>query len=378
MITFLSIFIFSLFLFLSERKYSLLGVLLLIQLVVFVLFLVEYSYGSLDYLISDGKRYFDEAENYVLDSERKAWGLLNYFVKKYDYLPRIFIKFMNIPILFIFILYLQKTFSLIHFKLLFAFPYLFCLSMSNLRDILIWLSALMIIRFFYLKKSPGFFLVFLTLLIFLRPMMMLPIGVFIVVFFLYKNILTRKSKIRKSTILNGLAVFILLVGSLFFFRNDIQANYNSTVYNLSYLYLNNLDSRLEARAQGTIQTNNLGKALLLGAVRYVAAPIPSSKIANLLSDNPEVKYGYFSEYLRLIGQISYYFMLIYVTLNYKKSILVLKEFNVTQKAYLFWLFSFFPIYGFYHFGAGHQRLKLPFQIFIFIIFIYLYHRKRKQ
>ncbi|MDA8934598.1 hypothetical protein N9H03_01710 [Flavobacteriales bacterium] len=329
-------------------------------------------------MISDGKRYFDEAENYVLDSQRKAWGLFNYAVKKYDYLPRIFIKFMNIPVLFIFIFYLQKTFSLINYKLLFTFPYLFFLSMSNLRDILIWLSALMIIRFFYLKKSLVFFLVFFTLLIFLRPMMILSIGAFIVVFYLYKNILTRKSNMRKYKRLNGLFVFILLVGSVFFFRNDIQANYNRTTYNLSYLYLDNLDSRLDARAQGAIQTNNLGKALMLGAVRYVSAPIPTSKIANLLSDNPEVKYGYFSEYLRLIGQISYYFMIIYITLNFKKSFLVLKEFNIAQKAYLFWLFSFFPIYGFYHFGAGHQRLKLPFQIFIFIIFIYLYHHKRKE
>lgn len=379
MITFILLFIFCLIPFFKEKKTSLLFVLLVLQSIIIILFLFEYSYGSIEYLISDGKRYFEESSDYIQDNDRKAWGLFNYFVKTYDYLPEVFIKFMNIPILFIFIFYLKKHFSVINYKLLLAYPYLFFLSISNLRDILIWLSALFVVRFYFIKKSPIYFILSSILLIFLRPLMIVPILTFILGRLLYNNFIKKGSSLSKKNKFKGLIFFVIIVGASFLFKENIESRFNKVSYSLKYRFIENLGERLDERASGTIEANNLGEAFFMGALRYVTTPLPTSKIKMLLSDKSEVKYGYFTEYLRVTGQIVYFFMMLYIAINFRKLIPVIKKFSTGQAAYAFWLFSFFPIYAFYHFGTGHQRLKLPFQIFIFIIFIYVYrHKKNKQ
>ena len=53
-------------------------------ILVLFFFLIEYSLGIVDFLISDGFRYYNDPEEWIADRSRATWGYLNYFVKYFD------------------------------------------------------------------------------------------------------------------------------------------------------------------------------------------------------------------------------------------------------------------------------------------------------
>ena len=142
-------------------------IIFLLCLIVYIFFLFEYSFGFIDYLISDSYDYYHDAEKWMKD-KRFLWGYINYFVKEYDFLGDIFIKIINIPILMILLFYLKNIFNVIKNPYIFLIfcPFLLMLSISNLRDLLIMLFAVLAINFYNDSFKYYFHIVLFSICVF--------------------------------------------------------------------------------------------------------------------------------------------------------------------------------------------------------------------
>lgn len=377
MILFTTLFLISFILYARAGLTNLFIRLVALELIMLMLFLFEYSNNTIEYLISDGLRYYENPGEWIVDIDRSFWGYVNLFVKNYDVYGDIFIKFINVPILFIFILYLKKTFNHISISLILLYPFLLFLSISNLRDILIWLFALMALRAYYAERKKFILLaLFAACLYTLRPFMAGTMIASILIIELSKFIRSFISRNRNP--LKLIIYIIILTAGIGVALRFVMPNVSRYFYNAEYVLNEGFEERLEYRTGGSVESTNKNRAILLGHVRYLITPLPTSKIKNLLSDSPEVTYGYSSEIFRTYSQFVYYYLLLYLAFNFRYLPKILRGFSSTQISFLIWLFAFFPIYSIAHFGTGHQRLKLPFQIFILIIYLCVNHYKSKK
>lgn len=350
-------------------------------LIVFAFFLLEFFLGRVDYLISDGFVYFDDPEDWIANIDRSFWGYVNYIEKCIDPLGHVFIKIINIPILLLLLYYIQKTFPIVKSpaSFVFFFPYILFLSISNLRDLLIWLFAILIVRNYNKRKIQYYLLaiVYSIALYMLRPFMLASVWIALVLFEIAPFIRNFIRKIEIKKVLSFLAFALLFLIVLIVANPVISKKIHSYRYNATYLIMQGYEERAKLRkADDVIDTSNLPKAIFMSHVRYVLTPVPNSILKRMFSADLSTEYGLTSEVLRLINQLVYYYLLIWILFNLTTVIRSLRKFNFEQRAFLIWLLTFLPVYSIAHFGGSHQRLKLPFQILILLIFIYARHYKK--
>ncbi len=375
MILFTTLFIIAFVIYKSKKRIKSFFYISIVSFLVFIFFLFEYAQGDVSYLISDGYRYFFRPEDWIIDIDRALWGFVNYFEKYYDIGGAFFIKILNIPILLIFLIQLERTFKFIKepYVYILVYPYLLFLSISNLRDILIWLFAILIFQQFYKKTVKSYFaaIIFGIGLYMLRPFMFATAFIAIIavesfsLFSISKKISSRQKLFKLSLIL-FLGLSILSIYPL------ITDKVDSYFYNARYMLTEGFSERaIERKADEIIDVTNIPKSIIIGHIRYILTPVPTSLLKRLISNEFDfLNYGIVGEILRLINQINYYLIMILVLINFKSVIKTIQYFSREQKGFLLWLLAFLPIYAVAHFGGSHQRLKLPFQIFLFIIYVY--------
>jgi hypothetical protein len=346
-------------------------------------FLTEFYLGRVEFLISDGFRYYNKPEEWIVDIDRALWGYMNYFVKYIDIGGDFFIKIINIPILLIALYLLKSVFSIVKspFWFVLACPSLLYLSVSNLRDVLIWVLAFLVFKTFFKKTGLGFiaFTIAAVLLYMLRPFMLVTalISIFIYeIIFVDKKLMINRYALllRRVSVLIAFCIVGVLVYPL------IKPKLESYLYNGTWLLESGYANIAKQKGVGDlIDSSNIPKALGFAVIRYVMTPQPDSIVRRWVSSEYEGSvYGFSSEAVRFLNQLVYYFLLIYLLINFRTVFSSFSGMNSTQKSLLTWMFLFMPIYAFVHFGGSHQRLKLPFQMMVFILAVYSYNYKLGQ
>ncbi len=339
-----------------------------------IFFLLEFSMGNVDFLISDGKRYFENPESWINDTDRRVWGYVNYYVKYIDFYGEFFIKIMNIPVVIIFAKFLQGLFRnlLGNFNIIYFLPYFLYLGISNLRDVLILLLvALILLCLKYIKYPPLFVIVILAsfVLFGLRP--------FVLILLLISFLFARFIKLNQGKLLLNFIALLAFFALSIISYDLISKRIETYSYNLNYYTNEGLSARVDSRGANFLGEINSVNFWINAHLRYAFTPRPTSMLISILDGSDPLTYGLTSKFLRIINQIFYFIAIVYILLNFRKIITAIRIYTAIQFSFLIVMFSYFPIYSFYHFGGVHQRTKIPFQIFIIILAYTIYKYKKK-
>lgn len=353
----------------------------LFPLLVFYFFLIDVKAGNTEYFISDELVYLEQQYiNIKGFINRAIWYGINLFEVKFDILPYLSLKLINIPLLFIFIYTLWLIFDKNNniFFLVALLPYINIVATKNLRDILIYLSTAMVAYLFY-KKKRVLVVIPIAFLLFLRPFVVIYILVLILLIdfikftygFFNLNNLNKKIEFNKIYRVLGFTAAILILLYVFYptIENRLTGYYNSIKVYTGEQHYQRIE-KLDA-----IETGSKTKNYIIAAVRYTFTPIPTSIFNRFIEGGCES--GVLDDFIRVLNQTFYYLILIYILFNIKWLIKVFLSYNKMQKLAILSFLVYMPIYSFYRFGIGHQRVKLPFQIAIFILFLSIIAFKRK-
>jgi len=368
--------VFYLFAFILYKKkiFTLISLSIIAHLVL-VFFIFEVGLGNVDYYISDGFQYINNPEDWITDIDRATWGYINYFEKYYDVFGVYFAKFINIPLILIFNKLLQNLFqrNLWNINIILFLPYYFYLGISNLRDVLIMIVLLLVISNFNKKEQKHKILtfVFLLTLYTLRPF--IAVITLIVLSYYWSKRRMNKNYLSKAFYLSLAFGFIFLCYLVF------QSRISQYTYNLQYYLSEGLSDRVIGRDAEQLGDPTSPLFWVKAHLRYIFTPMPHSLAINLLEHSSDLKYGLTSRVLRIINQLIYFGFIIYIFINFKKILKVLRTLSIPMKSFLLVCFTYMPIYSIFHFGGVHQRTKLPFQVCIIIIgcLIYKFNKTKK-
>lgn len=345
---------------------------ILFALLSYLIFLLEVRFTNITYFISDENDYW----NLFLDAkynqlDRFFWVAINYIEKQIDILGIIGVKLINVPILIFTLFLLWKMFfkDIRVFYIVLFFPYLVYLSTKNLRDIvIIFFIVLSIYYWFRNYKIKRFLSIFpLTFLLFLRPFMTFLLVFFIIYFeFIHGKIKFGLSSFRVSKKLFRNIIIIVSIVAILLMIPYVKNRLSSYSYNLKYMLVEGHKKRLIE--SGGIDTGHILTDYIVGAVRYCVTPIPTS-IASRLFQGGDGKHGLLDDFYRTVQQFMYYLLLFYLLFNFKFIIRKIPKLSLDAKVIILVFLAHLPIYTFYMFGMGHQRVKLPFQLGVFLLYI---------
>lgn len=338
---------------------------------VYLIFVIETLIIDIPYFVSDELKYYNLVSNtYASYLDRITWYFVNYVLIRFDFLPNIGIKLINIPLL-LFLFYqiwnIYKQNNNI-FLIILILPYFFFMSIRDMRDIFVLILLVSMVFYLYEKRNLPLFLTFTLLLFFTRNFLVFSflISVLIIEFGprLFSFIKDKIFKISYKRIWSFLGIIFLITIVLVVFP-DVLHKFISLNKRLIWFLTDFHSKRLES-VKG-ISTGNYFFDYLVGAIRYMLTPIPSSLFLRILKGG--IDYGILDDIFRFLNQTTYYFMLIYIVVYFKAVKQSVKEMSKAQKLLLLNLFLFVIYYTLYRFGVGHQRVKIPFQLGIAIVFI---------
>jgi len=378
MILLLFIFLIAIYLYQKHYKetkfYPLLTIIL--SFVLYLLFLVEIGgISAQNYFVSDELGYWKAKINEIDLSklDRLFWHGLNYFLKNIDIGGIVAIKLISIPLLFFTLYVLWSLFFKDNriFLLILFYPYFLLLATKNLRDIAI---LFFVVSTFYLFHKVKFgkviFLIPIVLLFISRPfigflcLIILFIDTYLINYIAF-SLWHLKFLIKKKFIPYLLVIFVGLI--MFFSIPYVKDRMRGYLFYFKYYTTSKgYEHKLEER--GGISTGHIITDYLVGAVRFVVTPIPTSLIKRGLSGGTE-DWGLIDDIVRTANQVFYYYFLLYVLINAKAIYFKFRTLSPSAKQLLYVLLAYWPIYTFYGFGGAHQRNKLPFQLAIFLLFL---------
>lgn len=378
MITVILLFVLCYYIF--QKKYKYTGIYPLIAVavpvVMYILFIIEVGLTSLDYFVSDELIYKSNIQQGVYHLDRYFWVVLNQHLLNIDIFGTVALKLVSIPVLFFTLYMLWSIFfnDKRIFLIVLIIPYIAFIATKNLRDIFILFFIVSIFYCFYKLKNRWLVVFPVLLLFFTRPFMAF-IAIGLIIYDLYiKKIFVNYINIsilrNKFTINIKLIKYLFIVVALtYIFLSVPYVNKRLNSYWYYFIYYTageGYEKRLESSE--ALSTGYKFLDYSYGAIRYVFAPIPTSLFGRLLKGGTS-DWGIIDDLIRLINQIFYYFLLLYVLINirniFKKFKLCPAEIRLFTISMLFYL----PLYTFYGFGMGHQRIKIPFQIGVFMFYI---------
>jgi len=338
-------------------------------------FLFEVGLTNVEYLASDEYRFFHLSEIYLQEeNDRTLWLYINVLLKNYDLFGEYFIKLLNIPLCVYLIHKVNSIFDIKNKLIVYLLaPYIIVLSISNLRDVLIFISTIHFCLALEKLKTINIknliYLLFSAFLLFtLRPIILfVSIGLYLTVNFkkYFKNIFKKP--------INIIFIFLIFLSIISY----SSAYINQILYNGSYFLTQGLALKSETKGFNQyFYPNNLPLTFSYASLRYVFTPMPTSIVERLFSDH-FYKHGIISEIVRLFHQLIYFYLLFFMFFNLKKIYRLLKNLNSLYKLILLNLLVYMPIYTLYAFGGVHQRTKFPFQLALIIIYV-LYQQKKKN
>lgn len=352
-------------------------------LLLFFSFVTEsYFNTSVDYFVSDELSYWNQSLDHEYNElDRYVWNTINLVQKEYDFGGVLSIKIFSILFLMLFLLLLWLNFNKNNniFVLPFVFPYLTWLSTKNLRDIIILLFIALSIHLWFKKGAVKFFCILpLILLFFTRPLMSIITIIVLLAITFWPNVKNVFKKydgrvyfsFRKLAIVISALSAIIVISNIPFVESRINSFFLQFKFVIGEGYLLHL-----TLAEG-INTGYIITDLIVGAVRYVFTPIPTSIFNRFIEGGTE--WGIIDDWLRFLTQTIFYGFLFYSILNYKKIRINFAKLQNSSKSILIVLMLHLPIYTLYMFGGGHQRTKIPFQIAIFLLYIISLNKTKNQ
>lgn len=318
------------------------------------------------HLFSDEAFYWFADGLDLAKQERLVWLILNEIIKVDPIYSEYYIsKFLNVPMLVLLPVVLSKVFESKNEAILtlIFLPYIFYMGTLNLRDIFACMLSYSIIYFSFKEISSVRKLIIVSILmILLLHVRWFYIAICMVsISFVYFS-----SKVKKNIAILSLPILFI---SLFLWVNWFVTN--STW--LGYLLENGFYNRDESFS--VFVTGNFIYDSIMGMLRYIFAPIPSSIFIRLFEHNNA--FNFLEDILRLLNQTCYFVAMIYLISNTKLLLKVIK--SKGHGYYAFALFSFAHIlfYGIYFLGVTHQRVKLPFQMFVVSLALFVFIERRK-
>jgi len=349
---------------------------IVVPIVIFILFVIEVSFSSLDFFVSDEIDYIKNEKSEFNQLDRIFWFALNQFLLNVDIFGNISLKLISIPILFFTLYMLWSIFYMDKriFLLVIVLPYISFIATKNLRDIFILFFTVSSFFCFY-KLKPRWIVIFpISLLFLIRPF----IGFLIISLILYdtyiRKVLTNylNVSIKKGKFIVNLRLFkyVIIVFVITFLLLQIpyfNKRLGSYWYYLTYYTVGD-GYEIRLNSSGLKSTGLKFLDYSYGALRYVLTPIPTSIFGRLLKGGSS-DWGIIDDFIRVLNQVFHYLLLIYVSLNIKNILKKLRICSAEIRLLTITLLMYLPIYTFYGFGAGHQRIKIPFQIAIFLMII---------
>lgn len=378
--------IFFLFFF-KYHKETGIGPLLIFFLSFFLLFLFifEYAMTRIDFFISDELYYINfESGKAVQDNSRLLWLQINEWILNYDIsFNKFALKIINIPIAAGSLLVLWFMFDKNRkvFLLAVFLPYFSFIATKNLRDIAIIFASALAIYFFYSQKPLHVFISILSLgvLFFLRPFAAFIIIVIILLQYSYISLksiakLSVQKMFAKKMLLLLLVILMLLPLAITMFEASITQHYDALIYTTG----EGQDALAEGRvgSDPVYNSGNRGRDFIFACVRYVFTPMPSSLLLRII-DGEKTEWGLLDDVVRIINQTIYYILLGYILFNVRFLLDAFRKISSSGKMFLFYLFTYWPIYSFHLYGVMHHRLKLPFQILIFLLSLAICVQKKE-
>lgn len=348
---------------------------LILPIVLYVLFVIEVQFSALKYFDSDEINYLYQI-GYNLNLDRFFWFSLNRFLVKIDYGATVSIKLFNIPMLFFTLYMLWAIFfnDKSVFMVVFVLPYLALIATKDFRDVTILCFTVSVFYTFYKLRKRWLGVILLLFLFILRPFIGF-IVIFLIVYDLFiKEILwnsisvslVRPKFIIKTRFFKFLTITILIY-FLFMSIPYVNNRIGSYWYYLTY-YTSGEGYIKKQIARGAIQTGHYLTDYLVGGIRYAITPIPTSVLKRLFHGGTET-WGILDDIIRVLNQSFYYLILFYVLVNLKYIYPKFKRSPPEQRLLIILLLCHLPLYTFYSFGIGHQRVKIPFQLAFFLLFI---------
>lgn len=353
----------------------------LLGLFFLLLFSLQHLFGFTDFFISDEKLYVELGRESSLRSlsDRYLWILINGVVLRHDWAPGgVPLKLLNLPLLAVTVVLLWRIFRR-NDRILWlpvVLPYLAYTAIFNLRDIAIHLST---VSFVYLiehedRRLHPAALLPLAALYLLRPIMALLMALLYGAVVVFSRLrLLKSARLPRRGWLAMLAVLVVFAAVQQPVVERIQ-RYQTWV---AFITGEGFESRVERRGlQEQYVSGSWTRRMGIAAVRYTATPIPTSLVSRMIAGEPH-QWGVLDDLIRFFHQVSYYLLGVFIIIRYKSLIAALRTLDRRGALVLLALFSYLPLYSFYHFGVTHQRSKIPFQIAVFLLAA-LTHRYRYE
>ena len=135
--------ILSIYVFIKCDK-TLFTIMYLTSLIFLSVFLFEVGFTNVQYLASDEWRFFHLSEIYLQEeNDRTLWLYINVLLKNYDLFGEYFVKLLNIPLCVYLIHLVNSIFDIKNRLIVYLLaPFIIVLSISNLRDVLIFITTI--------------------------------------------------------------------------------------------------------------------------------------------------------------------------------------------------------------------------------------------
>lgn len=294
------------------------------------------------------------------------WFILNFDISFSGYA----LKLLNIPIILYILLTLYEMFP--DRRLLWlspiAIPYLYIMAFQNMRDPLIWLLALLIIKYTTQQKANIFKLLISLLLLFVfRGHMAFVLLIIISGFHIVRVTGIRRMQMVALCLLIGIAVVISM-------RPILEKYYYRGTFYLTNekLYQKTKEHTLPVKYQGE---SNPIKLFLIGVSRQILTPRPTSKFHELFFEKPTETNLYMIDIARMVQSLFVYYFLVYIILHWKQLMKLFVYMPANFKLYGLYSFAVTLTYAIYYLGAGSSRTKMDMHIFIFLTYLIITNRK---
>jgi hypothetical protein len=376
------LFLFCIALTLFLKNLSKTGSLPLLLFALPVLFLTSFAfeYATISFLNSDEIFYKASADAgfSAWDEGRGLWIATNYLIIN-DLIcgSDVFLKLVNIPLFVVLIYTIWVLFDrnkYVFWMPLFL-PYFCYLAQTNLRDI----AILLLISLFFLALKCGgkglyFCLICLLLLVFTRqfmiPIVLLAAGVS---FVCSPSNRTQAFQFKAKHLV---IVFIAIILTAYF-SDKISSRLDAHAKWFEYTTGEGRSGFSEQQSKFQ-PSGSLGLDFVRGSTLYIFGPRPHSILIRAIEEGGTPMWGLTDDLVRFWNQVGYYLLMLYIALNAKGAIKVIKSFLASQLGFAIVLFSYMPIYSFHLYGTTHQRLKIPFQVLLFIISVSIFSNKKEK
>lgn len=322
---------------------------------VLVWLLTFYSHLSRDFIQTD-ELFFITNEHLSFIGRHALWALLNFGVAATSEYPVYEMRFLNLIVLMYFYSVAITCFNSFRpFTVAVILSYFACVAALNLRDPLIFLALLLLLRNVEpeslnlrrfpvsLKKISVPVLLFMTL----RP---------------FQLVIYLVSLLRWYV-----GVSVLLIGLLALQTNIVQQHFYTITWNV-----NNFEESVMQRGAGKVEDPQPTPANISAwTLRFLAAPLPWTSFTRVFTED-SYEYGRFDLAVRALHRLLFWGMCLQLLIYFARSPRRVYEHLSSYSHVVKFVAMFSILYAVFNYGGSHERIKMN----VFLCTLFLIDRYR--